>query len=60
MEKIYYLLISYVVVYIGYKKTYDMIPHNCLKMFGTSDKVIKFIEETMKNWRVELTAGRKV
>ena len=22
-------------------------------------QVIKFIEETMKNWKVELTAGRK-
>ena len=24
-----------------------------------SDKIIKFIKETMKNWRVELTAGGK-
>ena len=28
-------------------------------MYKISDKVIKFIEETMKNWRVELTAGGK-
>ena len=28
-------------------------------MFKISDEVIKFIEKTMKSWRVELTAGRK-
>ena len=32
---------------------------NCLKMYKISNEVIKFIEETMKNWRVELTAGSK-
>ena len=29
----------------------------CLKMYQISDKVIKFIMETIKNWQVELTAG---
>ena len=29
----------------------------CLKIYKLSDKVIKFIEKTMENWRVELTAG---
>ena len=28
-------------------------------MYTISDEVIKFIEKTMKTWRVELTAGRK-
>ena len=28
-------------------------------MYNTSDKVIDFITEAMKNWRVELTAGQK-
>ena len=32
---------------------------NSLKMYNISDKVIKFIVETMKNWRVELTTGGK-
>ena len=40
-----------------------MVPQNwiihCLKMYKISDEVIKFIEETMKNWRVKLTAGGK-
>ena len=28
-------------------------------MYETSDKVVNVIEETMKNWRVELTVRRK-
>ena len=32
---------------------------NCLKMYKISDEVIKFIEKTMKTWRVELTAEGK-
>ena len=49
--------------WIDYKKVYDMVSQSymidCLKMYKISDKVIKFIEETMKNWRVELTARGK-
>ena len=30
---------------------------NCFKMYKISHEVINFIEETMKTWRVELTAG---
>ena len=48
------------------KKAYDMVPQswiiNCLKMYKMykiSHEVINFIEKTMKNWRVELTAGGK-
>ena len=48
---------------INYKKTYDMVPQSwifhCPKMKKISDEVIKFIEETMKNWRVELITGGK-
>ena len=28
-------------------------------MYKISDEVIKFIEHTIKNWRVKLTAGEK-
>ena len=49
--------------WIGNKKAYNMVSQswiiNCPKMYKIADKVIKFIEKTMKNWRVELTAGRK-
>ena len=32
---------------------------NCLKICKISDKVINFIEKTMKTWKEELTAGGK-
>ena len=38
-----------------------MVPQSwilhCLKMYKISHEVIKFIEKTMKTWRVQLTAG---
>ena len=47
--------------WIDYKKAYDMLPQSwilhCLKMYKISHEVINFIEQTMKTWRVELTAG---
>ena len=49
--------------WIDYKKAYDMIPQswiiNCLKMYKISHETINFIEKTMKNWIVELTAEGK-
>ena len=39
------------------KMAYDMVPLNCLKMYKISHEVINFIEQTMKTWRVDLTAG---
>ena len=41
-------------VWISYKKTID-----CLKMYKVFGKVITFITEAMKNWKVELTARWK-
>ena len=50
-------------VWIDYKKAYDIVPQSwmikCLKMYKISHEVINFIEKSMKNWRVELTAGGK-
>ena len=47
--------------WIDYKKAYDMLPQSwilhCLKMYKISHEVINFIEQIMKTWRVELTAG---
>ena len=49
--------------WIDYKNAHDMVPQNwiinCLKMYKISHETINFIEKTMKNWRVELTAGGK-
>ena len=36
-----------------------MVPQSCLKMYKISHEIINFNERTMKNWRVELTAGGK-
>ena len=45
------------------KKAYDMVPQSWIinyhKMYKISHETIHFIEKTMKNWRVELTAGGK-
>ena len=52
-----------VMVWIDYKKSYDIVPQSWIidsfKLYKISEKVIKFIEDTMVNWRVELTIGRK-
>ena len=50
---------------IDNKKAYDIVPQSwiihCLKMYKISHEVINFIEKTMQNWRVELTAeGRSL
>ena len=49
--------------WIDYKKAYDMVPQSwiidCLEMYKISNEVIKFIKNTMKNCRVELTTGGK-
>ena len=47
--------------WIDNTKAYDTLPQSwilhCLKMYKISHEVINFIEQTMKTWRVELTAG---
>ena len=49
--------------WIDYKKIYNMIQLcriiDCLKVYKISNKVIIFIKEAMKNWKIELTAGEK-
>ena len=46
--------------WIDYKNVYNMVLQSWIidsfKMYKIVYKVIKFIEETMKNWREELTA----
>ena len=32
---------------------------DCLRMYNISDDVIKFSRKVMKNWKVEMTEGRK-
>ena len=49
--------------WIDNKKAYDMVSQRCiidyLKMYKIFGEVIKFIKDTMDNWRVELIVGGK-
>ena len=51
------------VAWIDYKNAYDMVPHTCslqcLKIIKAADNIRNVIENPMKNWKVELTSGRK-
>ena len=44
------------VAWIDYKKAYDRVQQSCIidchKMYTIFNEVIKFIENTMKNWRI--------
>ena len=48
---------------IDSKKTYDIVPQSwiidCLRMYKISDKFVKFLTKSMKNWKVDLIAGGK-
>ena len=50
-------------VLIDNKKAYGMVPQrwiiDCLKMYKVSDEDIKFIENTIENWRVKVIAVGK-
>ena len=47
-------------VWINYKKPNNIVSQmECLKIYKISDKVINFITEAMKNWKVELKKGGK-
>ena len=47
--------------WIGYKKAYDMVPHSwineCLELFGIAENVIKFMSDSMRSWKLELTSS---
>ena len=44
--------------WIDYKKASDIVQQTqiieCLKMYKISNKIIKFIMEVMKNWKIEV------
>ena len=54
---------NFAMAWIDYKKACNMAPQSWiidgLKLYKVSDEIIKFVEKTMKNWKVELTAERK-
>ena len=51
-------------VWIDYRKAYDLIPHSwlmeCLAALKLSQNVQKLLKETMTSWRVEMTCRNEV
>ena len=49
------------IVWIDYKKAYNMVPHTwirqCLKIFKVADNKRNVFEKSMENWKVGLTSG---
>ena len=49
--------------WVNYRKAFDMVPHSwvleCLHILGINNTLMKFLEKTMKDWRVELTCANE-
>ena len=49
--------------WVDYKKAYDMVPHSwiieCMNMFGIAKNLTGVVQNSMKQWKTELTAGIK-
>ena len=49
--------------WIDYKKAYDMVPHSWLidylETVGINEKIRRFLAESMKSWRLQLTSGEE-
>ena len=47
--------------WIYYKKAFDVIPHSwlieCLEMYGAEENTIRFLKNTMPNWKTILTSS---
>ena len=47
--------------WIDYRKAFDFVPHSwiceCLEMFGIAENVRQFLANSMKNWKLTLTAN---
>ena len=47
--------------WIDYRKAFDFVPHSwiseCLEMFGIAENVRQFLANSMKNWKLKLTAN---
>ena len=48
-------------VWIDYKKAFNMVPHSwvieCLEIYGAEENTIRFIKNTMPNWKTILTSS---
>ena len=50
-------------VWIDYKKAFDMVPHSwlkkCMMMFGVAENMQKVLVDGIKKWKTELTSERQ-
>ena len=48
-------------VWIDFKKAYDMVPHSqiieCLDLFGVAENIKSLLVNSMKKWKVMLCSG---
>ena len=48
---------------IDYRKAYDLVPHSwvneCMEMFGIAENLRTFLQKSMQQWRVSLTANEE-
>ena len=42
---------------IGYRKAYDLVPHECMEMFGIAENLRTFLQKSMQQWRLSLMAN---
>ena len=51
-------------VWVDYRKAYDMVPHKwiekCLKLCGVAENVCRVLLLSMNQWRVQLNSGNKM
>ena len=47
--------------WIDYRKAYDLVPHSwvneCMEMFGISENLRTFLQKSMQQWRLSMTAN---
>ena len=48
-------------VWSDYRKAYDLVPHSwvneCMEMFGIAENLRTFLQKSMQQWRLSLTAN---
>ena len=48
-------------VWIDYRKAYDMVPYSCIKksleIYGVADNISHFLSKSMESWQTILMSG---
>ena len=43
--------------WIDFRKTFDMVPHAWITMFGVADNMTNLLENSMEQWNTKLISG---